>query len=94
MFDDEQAHKRKAHGMNRGGQRVLCLLITEASTKILLQAGCRQRKHINKLGGGSRARRLQTNMSNYMVIYNEGETEGRESYPERAGAGEGLKNEN
>jgi hypothetical protein len=44
MFDDEQAHKRKAQEMNRGSQRVLCLLITEASTKILLQAGCSQKK--------------------------------------------------
>lgn len=53
MFDDEQAHKKKMHKMNRESQHVPCLLITSGFRTILLQAGRRQRKHINNfLGGG------------------------------------------
>lgn len=70
MFDDEQAHKKKMHKMNRRSQCVLCLLITGGFCTILLQAGCRQRKHINNfffLEGG-KVWVLQTNGSNYIVI--------------------------
>lgn len=67
MFDDEPTHKKKEHEMSRGSQCVFCLLITEASANILLQAGCRQRKHINKFGwreqGGGY---WKTNMFNYV----------------------------
>lgn len=85
--------------MNRGSQRVFCFLITEASAKALLQAGSRQRKHINTLDEGGRVKILQANMSNYLVIYNvetQIETEERESYPKRTRGrtGEWLKNKN
>ena len=70
MFDDEQAHKKKMHKMKRESKCVLCLLITGGFRTTLLQAGRRQRKHINNFfGGGVKVWVLQTNGFNYIVIY-------------------------
>lgn len=71
MFDDEQAHKKKMHKMNRSSQCVLCLLITSGFCTIPLQAGCGQRKHINNFFSleGGRVWVLQTNGSNCIVIH-------------------------